>query len=132
MPQAQDLNYERVFQPSSANAVNTLTLGRGGRRRRILVVRVHYSAAVSVAVIITYIPDVSQSNQPGSVYQTQHVNHQLATEQDFIWQPPGRLELTGGDILQVQAAAGGGVVTSGITVESELLAVGSNEPRSGF
>ncbi len=105
--------FERRSDESAANTaltVSTLT----GSVRRLLKVTVKYSSSVTKNVTVTL------NSGAGSTYDTLLQTIALTSATDGVYVPTGRIVLMDDDVIDVVTEAGGGGITSAVTIKTEV------------
>jgi hypothetical protein len=106
---------ERAIAASAANEPGALSTPLGATRRRVLHVAVAYSGAPTQDGV-----SIDIDSGAGAEFDTV-VHAGAANARYTFWQPAGDLVLLHDDALKFTAPAGGGGITSHITIVTEAF-----------
>lgn len=112
---SKGIPFEKNSQASAADTAQTCSTPDDGRIRKVLSVFVAYSAApTQTGVIITLNSSIAAAYDTPLFTGTANVRN-------TYWVPDHDLILGPGDVLDVLAPAAGGVITSAVIINCEVL-----------
>lgn len=105
---------EKLTNVSAGDTALSVSTPVDGKLRRLLYVAVHYSAAPTHTGIIILLDSGVAATLDTPLYDG------ADNELDKFYVPNGKLMLTDDDVIKVTAPAGGGVITSAISIVTEI------------
>ena len=114
MKTAHFLSLDAITSQNLASAALSYTTSFA-RKRKIEQVLIHFSAAVTETVTITF------DSAHGSNYDTVLKVQALTSATDFVWRPEGELNLQSADALKVQCTNNGTTGVCYVTIKNSEM-----------